>query len=242
MSAALEIRGLSKRFGATQAVDTLDLTVPAGELFALLGPNGAGKTTTLRLVAGLLAPDAGSIRVAGHDVAAEPLEAKRALAFLPDEPQLYAKLRPLEYLAFVAGLWGLEPKSAEARSRELLALLGLERTERDYVETYSRGMKQKLVLAGALLHDPAVMILDEPLTGLDAAAARLVKDLLAARAAAGRTVILSTHILEVAERLATRLAIVAKGRIVAEGTMVQLRAGSDRTLEDIFLELTREGA
>lgn len=241
MSAALEIRGLAKRFGATQAVDALDLVVPAGELFALLGPNGAGKTTTLRLVAGLLAPDAGTIRVAGHDLVTAPLEAKRALAFLPDEPQLYAKLRPLEYLAFVAGLWGLEPKSAEARSRELLALLGLAGTEPDYVETYSRGMKQKLVLAGALLHDPAVMILDEPLTGLDAAAARLVKDLLAARAASGRTVILSTHILEVAERVATRIAILARGRIVAEGSMAELRAGTDRTLEDIFLELTREG-
>ena len=240
MTAALEIHALAKRFGRTRAVDGLDLVVPAGEFFALLGPNGAGKTTTLRLVAGLLAPDAGTIRVAGHDVARDPLEAKRALAFLPDEPQLYAKLRPLEYLAFVAGLWGLEPKGAEAKSRELLALLGLEGTERDYVETYSRGMKQKLVLAGALLHDPAVMILDEPLTGLDAAAARLVKDLLGGRVAAGRTVILSTHILEVAERVATRLAILARGRIVAEGSMAQLRAGSDRTLEDIFLEITRE--
>ncbi|MBK8324132.1 MAG: ABC transporter ATP-binding protein [Betaproteobacteria bacterium] len=240
MSAALEIRGLEKRFGATRAVDGLDLVVPAGELFALLGPNGAGKTTTLRLAAGLLAPDAGSIRVAGHDVAADPLAAKRVLAFLPDEPQLYAKLRPLEYLAFVAGLWGLEPGVAQARARDLLALLGLEGTVNDPVETYSRGMKQKLVLAGALLHDPAVMILDEPLTGLDAAAARLVKDLLAARAASGRTVILSTHILEVAERVATRLAIVSHGRVVAGGTMADLRAGSDRTLEDIFLELTRE--
>jgi ABC-2 type transport system ATP-binding protein len=240
MSAALEIRGLSKRFGATLAVDRLDLVVPAGELFALLGPNGAGKTTTLRLVAGLLAPDAGTIRVAGHDLATAPLDAKRALAFLPDEPQLYAKLRPLEYLAFVAGLWGLEPKPAESRARELLALLGLEGTEPDYVETYSRGMRQKLALAGALLHDPAVLVLDEPLTGLDAASARLVKDLLASRTAAGRTVILSTHILEVAERVATRLAIVARGRIVAEGSMAELRAGSDRTLEDIFLEITRE--
>ncbi len=242
MIPALEIRGLEKRFGSTRAVDGLDLVVPEGELFALLGPNGAGKTTTLRLVAGLLAPDAGSIRVAGHDVAADPLAAKRALAFLPDEPQLYAKLRPLEYLAFVAGLWGLDPKAAEARARELLSMLGLEGTQADYVETHSRGMRQKLVLAGALLHDPAVMILDEPLTGLDAAAARLVKDLLAARAASGRTVILSTHILEVAERVATRLAIVAKGRVVAQGSMADLRAGSDRTLEDIFLELTREGA
>jgi ABC-2 type transport system ATP-binding protein len=240
MSAALEIRALSKRFGTTQAVDGLDLVVPKGELFALIGPNGAGKTTTLRLVSGLLAPDAGSIVVAGHDIAKEPLEARRALAFLPDEPQLYAKLRPLEYLAFVAGLWGLEPETAEAGARELLSLLGLAGTERDYVENYSRGMRQKLALAGALLHDPEVLVLDEPLTGLDAASARLVKDLLAGRAATGRTVILSTHILEVAERVATRLAIVARGRIVAEGSMAQLRAGSDRTLEDIFLELTRE--
>lgn len=242
MSAALEIRGLAKRFGATRAVDGLGLEVHPGELFALLGPNGAGKTTTLRLVAGLAAPDAGSIRIAGRDLLADPVGAKRELAFLPDEPQLYAKLRPLEYLAFVAGLWGLEAGPAEAKARELLALLGLAGTERDYVETYSRGMKQKLALAGALLHDPALLVLDEPLTGLDAASARLVKDLLAERVAAGRAVVLSTHILEVAERLATRIAIVARGRVIAQGTMAELRAGSDRTLEDIFLALTREDA
>ncbi len=242
MSAALEIRGLAKRFGSTRAVDGLDLEVRPGELFALLGPNGAGKTTTMRMVAGLLAPDAGSIRIAGRDLAADPVGAKRELAFLPDEPQLYAKLRPLEYLAFVAGLWALEPAPAEAKARELIAILGLAGTEGDYVETYSRGMKQKLALAGALLHDPAVLVLDEPLTGLDAASARLVKDLLAERVARGRTVILSTHILEVAERLATRIAIVANGRVIAQGTLAELRAGSASSLEDIFLGLTRGDA
>jgi len=242
MMPALEIRGLAKRFGAKAAVDGLDLVVAPGEFLALLGPNGAGKTTTLRLVAGLLAPDAGSIRVAGRDVAAEPVAAKRELAFVPDEPPLYGKLRPLEYLAFVAGLWSVPPAVAGPRARDLLATLGLEAAAGDYVETFSRGMKQKLALAGALVHDPAVLVLDEPLTGLDAQAARLVKDLLAARVAGGRTVVLSTHILEVAERIATRVAILARGRIVAEGTLASLRDGSDRTLEDIFLEITRESA
>jgi ABC-2 type transport system ATP-binding protein len=242
MTAALEIRGLTKRFGGRPAVDGLDLSITAGEFHAILGPNGAGKTTTLRIVAGLLRPDAGSVSVLGHDVLAAPEDAKRMLAFLPDDPLLYAKLRPLEYLEFVAGLWSLDPVTARLRAGELLEWLGLAERTGELIEGFSRGMRQKLALAGALIHDPRVMILDEPLTGLDAAAARQVKDLLVERVRQGVCVILTTHILEIAERLAERISIIQRGRIVAQGTMGELRGASrgEATLEDIFLEITRE--
>jgi len=244
VTAALEIRELRKQFGGHYAVDGLDLEIAAGEFHALLGPNGAGKTTTLRIVAGLLRPDYGTVHVAGHDVAADPIAAKRTLAYLPDDPLLYAKLTALEYLEFVAGLWGLDAQAAHARARELLEMLGLSDRMDERVEGYSRGMRQKLALAGALIHEPRVMILDEPLTGLDAAAARQVKDLLARRARDGCAIVLTTYILEIAERLAERISIIRAGRIVAQGTMEDLRAlsGSRGTLEDIFLELTAEGS
>jgi ABC-2 type transport system ATP-binding protein len=239
---ALEIRDLSKYFGGRAAVDHLDLVIPPGEFHAILGPNGAGKTTTLRIVAGLLRPDLGTAKVMGHDILTAPQEAKRVLAFLPDDPLLYSKLRPLEYLEFVSGLWSMEPEVAKRRALELLEWLGLADRVDEMIESFSRGMRQKLALAGALIHDPQVMILDEPLTGLDAAAARQVKDLLVARVRDGRSVILTTHILEIAERLAERISIIQHGRIVAQGTMGELRtqAGAGATLEDIFLELTRE--
>ncbi|HEX4331359.1 MAG TPA: ABC transporter ATP-binding protein [Usitatibacter sp.] len=242
MTAALEIRGLRKHFGGNYAVDGLDLEIAQGEFHALLGPNGAGKTTTLRIVAGLLRPDYGTVRVAGHDVSGDPLGAKRVLAYLPDEPLLYAKLTALEYLEFVAGLWRLDAQAAHARARELLEMLGLAERMDERVEGYSRGMRQKLAFAGALIHEPRVMILDEPLTGLDAAAARQVKGILAQRARDGCAIVLTTHILEIAERLAERISIIRAGRIVAKGTMEELRAlsGSRGTLEDIFLELTSE--
>jgi ABC-2 type transport system ATP-binding protein len=244
MTDALSIRGLSKTFGGKVAVDDLTLTVRAGELFALLGPNGAGKTTTLRMVAGLLKPNNGSISVFGRDVLADPADAKRLIAWAPDEPMLYDRLTPLEYLEFVAGLWGVEPAPALAKAEELLKWLGLWDNRAERCEGFSRGMKQKTALAGALIHDPQLLILDEPLTGLDAAVARQVKDLLQARVKAGATVILTTHILEVAERMADRIGIIAHGRLVAEGTLDELRArtGEERaSLEDLFLELTGEG-
>ncbi len=238
---ALDVRGLRKVFTRV-AVDDLDLTVPAGQLYALLGPNGAGKTTTLRMVAGLLPPDRGSIRVCGVEAARDPLAAKRLTAWLPDEPLLYDKLTPLEYLEFVAGLWGLEPRAARDEAHALLAILDLHEHRFDRCEGFSRGMKQKVTLAGALIHAPRLLILDEPLTGLDAASARLVKDLLAERVAAGATVILTTHILEVAERMAHRIGIISRGRLVAEGTLAELslQAGQGAsTLEEVFLALTR---
>lgn len=238
---ALELTGLTKSFDKV-AVDGLDLQVRSGELYALLGPNGAGKTTSLRMVAGLQTPDAGSIRIFGVDALADPIAAKRIVAWLPDEPMLYDKLDPLEYLEFVAGLWGVPPAEAAPRAEELLRWLDLWEQRGSRCEGFSRGMKQKVALAGALIHDPQLLILDEPLTGLDAQASRQVKDLLMERAKGGATIILTTHILEVAERLATRIGIIRAGRLVAEGTLAELRASNgnaagDATLEEMFLVL-----
>ena len=240
MTDALVLKDLTKLYGAKRAVDELDLTVRAGELYALLGPNGAGKTTTLRMVAGLLKPDGGSISVFGVDALAQPAAAKQIVAWAPDEPLLYDRLTPLEYLEFVAGLWGVDAVAARARAEELLTLLGLWDNRNQRCEGFSRGMKQKAALAGALIHDPRLLILDEPLTGLDAAVARQVKDLLQARVASGATVILTTHILEVAERIADRIGIIQHGKLLAEGTLEELRARSGHggaTLEDVFLDL-----
>jgi ABC-2 type transport system ATP-binding protein len=237
-SPALRLRALHKSFGRP-AVDGLDLTVRRGELYALLGPNGAGKTTTLRMVTGLLAPDAGDIEVLGVDLARDPAQAKRGMAYLPDDPLLYGKLKPTEYLEFVAGLWGIRAEEAEPRARRLLDWLDLANHAHELTEGFSRGMKQKLALAGALIHEPELLILDEPLTGLDAAAARQVKDLLVSHVDEGGTVILTTHILEVAERLAQRIGIIRQGRLIAEGTLAELRARTHGdSLEDVFLHLT----
>ena len=241
MPDALSLTGLTKTFGAKRAVDDLTLNVRQGELYGLLGPNGAGKTTTLRMVAGLLKPDAGRIEVLGTDALADPAAAKRLIAWAPDEPMLYDRLTPLEYLEFVAGLWGVEAKAAQAKAEQLLRWLGLWDNRGERCEGFSRGMKQKTALAGALIHDPSLLILDEPLTGLDAGVARQVKDLLQDRVKGGATVILTTHILEVAERMADRIGIIQHGRLVAEGTLDELRARTGEagaTLEDVFLELT----
>jgi len=238
-SIALDVRGLSKHFDKP-AVDGLDLTVRAGEFYALLGPNGAGKTTTLRIVAGLLRPDAGSVSVFGIDALKDPVAAKRAIAWVPDEPPIYEKLTPFEYLEFVAGLWGVDPGRAERRARELVERLGLGPNAHERCQGFSKGMRQKVALAGALVHDPRLLILDEPLTGLDAAAARQAKDVLVERVRDGVTVIMTTHILEVAERMAERIGVIDRGRLIAEGTLDELRRqlGHDGTsLEEVFLDL-----
>jgi ABC-2 type transport system ATP-binding protein len=243
IEAALEVRGLTKRFDRP-AVDALDLSIRRGEFYALLGPNGAGKTTTLRMVAGLLRPDAGSVHVAGIDALADPIAAKHVMAWVSDEPMIYDKLTPLEYLEFVAGLWGIDAASAESSAHELLASLGLEPHLHERCEGFSKGMRQKVALAGALVHEPQLIILDEPLTGLDALSARHVKGLLQARVRAGCTVIMTTHILEVAERMADRIGVIAAGRLVAEGTLDELRQrnGRNDTLEDMFIALVDEAA
>jgi ABC-2 type transport system ATP-binding protein len=239
MSDALALKALTKMFGDKTAVDALDLSVRAGELYGLLGPNGAGKTTTLRMVAGLVKPDAGSVSVFGIDALSDPRAAKQQIAWLPDEPMLYDKLTAWEYLEFVAGLWGVDVNTTRARAEELLRFLDLWDNRNERTEGFSRGMKQKTALAGALIHDPKLLMLDEPLTGLDAAIARQVKDLLQQRVRGGATVILTTHILEVAERLAGRIGIIQHGRLLAEGTLEQLRgrAGGGATLEDVYLNL-----
>ncbi len=239
MQAALMVRGLAKSFGR-KIVEGLDLRIRPGEFYALLGPNGAGKTTTLRMIAGLMRPDAGSISVYGRDVLADPLGAKTLMAWIPDEPLLYDRLSPLEYLAFVAGLWRVDADLAKSRAEELLDTLGLWPHRNERCEGFSRGMKQKTVLAGALIHDPKFLLLDEPLTGLDAASARLVKDILRKHVEGGAAIILTTHILEVAERLASRIGILSGGRLLAEGDLPGLReqAGISGSLEDVFLHLT----
>jgi len=240
--AALEIRGLSKRFDRP-AVNGLDLTVHAGEFYGLLGPNGAGKTTTLRMVAGLLAPDEGIISVFGIDALADPVAAKRIMAWVSDEPMIYDKLTPTEYLEFVAGLWSVEAATARQRTAELIDWLGLGPHANERCEGFSKGMRQKVALAGALVHDPRLIILDEPLTGLDAASARQVKTVLRERVAAGGTVIMTTHILEVAERMADRIGVIAGGRLIAQGTLdeLRIRAGKGHgSLEDTFLTLVAE--
>ncbi|HTW69235.1 MAG TPA: ABC transporter ATP-binding protein [Acetobacteraceae bacterium] len=240
---ALKIRGLVKRF-ERPAVDVLNLSVPAGEFYTLLGPNGAGKTTTMRMVTGLLTPDHGSIAVFGIDALADPIGARRIMAWVSDEPMIYDKLTPTEYLAFVAGLWSIDANVAARRAQHLLASFGLEAHAHERCERLSRGMRQKVALAGALVHDPKLIILDEPLTGLDAGSARLIKGVLRERVNAGCSVIMTTHILEVAERMADRIGVMADGMLIAEGTLDELRcqAGSgNASLEDTFLALVAQG-
>lgn len=245
---ALEIKNLVKSFpgGKGQAdkvaVKGLDLSVNPGTFYALLGPNGAGKTTSLRIVSGLLNPTEGQVLVYGIDVQKDPIAARRIMAWVPDEPLLYDKLTPLEQLEFVAGLWELEPGLAKERAEFWLKKLELWDDRNKLQETFSRGMKQKAQLACALLHDPKLMILDEPLTGLDATIARQVKDILKDRVAQGGTVILTTHILEVAERLADRIGIITKGQLKVEGTLEDLRVlgGAGRSLEDLFLDMVAQ--
>lgn len=244
-SAALEIKGLCKSFDRP-AIDRLDLEIHRGEFYALLGPNGAGKTTLLRMVAGLLQPDEGHISILGIDAARDPVRAKRVVAWVSDEPMVYDRLTPLEYLEFVAGLWEVDAAEATRRAHELMDWLGLSPHAHERCGGFSKGMMQKVALAGALVHDPKLIILDEPLTGLDAGSARQVKDVLKERVRAGVTVIMTTHILEVAERMAERIGIIADGHLIAEGTLEQLREdiGDDgHSLEDIFLSLVaRHGA
>ncbi|MDO8359791.1 MAG: ABC transporter ATP-binding protein [Devosia sp.] len=238
---ALEIAGLDKSFDRPVVRD-LHLRVKAGEFYALLGPNGAGKTTILRIVAGLLQPEAGSISVYGIDTREDPLRAKSIIAWVSDEPMVYDRLTPFEYLEFVAGLWQIEPRHAQAHATELIDWLGLKPHAHERCGGFSKGMLQKVALAGALVHDPKLIILDEPLTGLDAGSARQVKQVLLEKVKAGVTVIMTTHILEVAERMAERIGVINHGRLIAEGTLGELRArtGHESTLEEIFLDLVAQ--
>jgi ABC-2 type transport system ATP-binding protein len=237
----IRLEGLTKRHGKFVAVQPLELHVPRGELFGFLGPNGAGKTTTIRMIAGVLRPSGGRITIAGHDLAVASLEARRRIGYIPDRPFLYDKLTGSEFLRFVSGLWGQEGADAERRAEELLELFELTPWRDTPVESYSHGMRQKLLISSALVHRPELIVVDEPMVGLDPRAARLIKDLLRSFVAGGGTVFLSTHTLEVAESLCDRIAILAGGRIAALGTMEELRreaAAGTAGLEEIFLKVT----
>lgn len=237
----IRLEGVTKRYGKFVAVQPLDLHLPRGELFGFLGPNGAGKTTTIRMIAGVLRPSGGRITIGGHDLTASPLEARRLIGYIPDRPHLYEKLTGSEFLRFVSGLWGREGREVERRADELLELFDLTPWKDTPVESYSHGMRQKLLISSALVHEPEVIVVDEPMVGLDPRGARLIKDLLRSFVARGGTVFLSTHTLEVAELLCDRIAIIANGRIAALGTMDELRREAEAGvvgLEDIFLRLT----
>src|SRR3954453_12241270 len=241
----IPLSGLSKRYGSFPAGDNTDLDVPRGELFGFLGPNGAGKTTTLRMIAGILRPSAGRIEIAGIDIVKDPRAAKAKLGFIPDRPFIYEKLTGSEFLRFVAGLYEQEGAEVEHRARELMALFDLEEWRDELVESYSHGMRQKLIISSAFVHRPEVIVVDEPMVGLDPKAAKILKDLFREYTRRGHTIMMSTHTLEVAETLCDRVAIIAKGTIRACGTMDELRRSADagtQGLEHIFLKLTGENA
>ena len=240
----LSIEGLTKRFGTKTAVNGLSLEVRAGELYAFLGPNGAGKTTTLKCVAGLLWPSAGQVLVGGHDVHAQPVAAKRLLSYVPDQPYLYEKLSGREFLLFVGRLYGLDRAKCSEAAEELLALFDATEWADELAENYSHGMRQKIVLSAALLHDPKLLVVDEPMVGLDPASSRLVLTVLRQRVEAGCAILMSTHTLTVAEEVADRIGIIHRGRLIAQGTGEELRrsAPAGGSLEDVFLELTRSPA
>ena len=235
----IEAAGLKKRYGTTEAVRGVDLKVYPGEIFGFLGPNGAGKTTTIKMLIGLLRPSEGIARIGGHDIQREPIAAKKLLGYVPDQPYLPEKLTAREYLDFIAGLYQMDRAEAARRGEELLKLFALEDRGDEFVGGYSHGMRQKTSLAGALLHNPQAFFLDEPTVGLDPRSARLIKDILRSVSERGTAVFLTTHILEIAENMCDRVAIISDGTVIATGTMDELRAGrSGESLEDIFLALT----
>jgi ABC-2 type transport system ATP-binding protein len=241
----IKVTNLTKRYGTFTAVDAINLVVPKGELFGFLGPNGAGKTTTLRMIAGILQPTHGVVEIAGIDIAADPIRAKSKLGFIPDRPFIYEKLTGGEFLRFVAGLYDQEGPHIEHRARELLALFDLEEWRDELVESYSHGMRQKLIISSAFVHRPEVIVVDEPMVGLDPKAARILKDLFREYTRRGHTIMMSTHTLEVAQAMCDRIGIFQGGVIRACGTMNDLRANAAAGatgLEDIFLRLTGENA
>ena len=238
----IEFLGAAKRFGPKVAVQPLDLLIPRGEFFAFLGPNGAGKTTTLKMAAGLLSPSEGRVLIGGVDIVADPIGAKQLLAYVPDQPFLYDKLSGREFLKFVSGLYRMEPVLARSETLRMIELFEMQEWIDELTETYSHGMKQRVALAGTLLHRPQVILLDEPLVGLDPQTSRLVKRILREEASRGTTIFMSTHVLSVAEQTADRIGILHLGRIVALGTLDELRAraGPAENLEEIFFRILEE--
>ncbi|HXY29258.1 MAG TPA: ABC transporter ATP-binding protein [Gemmatimonadaceae bacterium] len=241
----IELRALTKRYGSFTAVDAISLDVPRGQLFGFLGPNGAGKTTTLRMIAGILRPTSGTVRIKGIDIDVDPTAAKSVLGYIPDRPFIYDKLTGAEFLRFVAGLYGQDGALVERRMDELLALFDLTEWRDELVESYSHGMRQKLIISSALIHRPEVIVVDEPLVGLDPKAARILKDLFREYTRRGHTILMSTHTLAVAESVCDRIAIIHGGRIRAAGTMEEMYASVEagaKGLEELFLRLTGERA
>jgi ABC-2 type transport system ATP-binding protein len=237
----IETRNLVKKYGDKVAVNDVSFSVNSGEVFGFLGPNGAGKTTTIKMIVGLLQPTSGSAHVAGYDVQVQPLQAKASSGYVPDTPNLYAKLTGRELLRFVGDLYDLDHARIAQRTEELLKMFDLTAAADDTIDSYSHGMQQKASLAAALMHDPKVLMLDEPTVGLDPKSARLIKDILRQMADRGAAVCLSTHILEIAERMCDRIGIINNGALVAVGTMTELRSlgkTGETSLEDIFLSLT----
>lgn len=237
----IEIQNVSKRYGNStrKAVDNLSFTVRPGEICGFLGHNGAGKTTTIKMIAGLLKPDEGTVKVAGHDVQREPLLAKQSLAFVPDTPEIYPQLTGLEYLNFIGDIYGVPAAERKERISRFAEAFELTAALTDRINAYSHGMQQKIVLMGALLHNPPVWVLDEPMVGLDPRSSHILKELMAEHTKAGNTVLFSTHVLEVAEKLCDRVAIMKEGKIVAEGAVADLRAErGGESLESIFLGMT----
>jgi ABC-2 type transport system ATP-binding protein len=240
----IELDEVTKKYGTKTAVDRLTLRIDAGELFAFLGPNGAGKTTTIKLLCGLLFPTTGRIRVGGFDIQSEGDRARQVISYVPDQPFLYEKLTGREFLQFIAEMYGMSREYMLTRMEEMIALFELTDFVNELTERYSHGMKQRTVFAAALLHEPRVLIVDEPTVGLDPRSVRLLKDLLRKQADSGVTVFLSTHSLDVAQQLADRIGIVDRGRLISCGTLNALRkqAALDGSLEDVFLKITAEAA
>ncbi|HLD50595.1 MAG TPA: ABC transporter ATP-binding protein [bacterium] len=243
MNPILELKNLKKNYGAKEAVKGIHLEIPPGELFVLLGPNGAGKTTTLKMAVGLLKPTAGEIRIGGIDLLKDPMGAKNLLSFVPDIPYVYEKLTPLEFLRFMGNLYSIDRKLIAKKSEELLSFFSIWDVRNLLIEEFSHGMRQKVILAGALLHDPKVFILDEPMGGLDPVSIKSFKDFLKQKAREGMTIIFSTHTLSMAEELADKLGIIFKGELVALGTMDELRQKyhSHENLEAMFMKLVNQG-
>jgi len=240
----VELAGVSKRYGPVTAVEYLNLNVKKGEIFGLLGPNASGKTTTIKMMLGLVKPDSGSVNVLGINVADDPIAVKRRVGYVPESPRIYEFLTGLEFLDFTGDIYGMNPEEKKKRIEEFLEAFDLEGREGDMISSYSEGMKQKVVIISALMHKPELLLLDEPLTGLDPRSARIVKDLLRELASQGVTTIMSTHVLEIAQAMCDRIAIMYAGRLLALGTMEELRQKAkmpDSGLEDIFLKLTGTG-
>lgn len=239
----IELRNLSKSYnkGNVKAVDNLSLDVRAGEIFGFLGPNGAGKTTTIKMMTGLLNPDEGNIKINGYSMQRQPLECKQSIGFVPDNPDVFDRLTGMEYLDFMADVYGVSAEDRKSRINSYLEMFDLGDAAGDLIKSYSHGMKQKIVLTGALIHDPALWVLDEPMVGLDPKSAHLLKEQMRMHCDKGNTVFFSTHVLEVAEKICDRIAIIHKGKLIAIGTMDELRKGDNAgSLENIFLELTEQ--